>query len=333
MKVIVPMAGMGTRLRPVTLTTPKPLVKIAGKPIVKRLLEDLSKVLPEKITDIGFVIGNFSDEVRQNLHQIAASLGAKSHIFIQNQPLGTAHAVYMAKDLLDENVIIAFADTLFITDKTLQLNSDAVIFTKQVEDPSHYGVVVTNSQGFITKFIEKPKQPVSNRAIIGIYYFSNAKRLRAEIEYLLDNKIMVKGEYQLTDALERMLQKGTAFTTFDIDQWLDCGNKDFLLNTNAKILDHISKRENLINSQTKNTIIIPPVYIGKNVNINNSIIGPYVSVEDYATVEHSIISNSIIFNTAKVKSVNLKGSLIGQKASVCGKEAELSISDFTQVKV
>ena len=201
MKIIVPMAGRGSRLRPHTLTTPKPLIPIAGKPIVQRLVEDIVRICGDKVDEIAFVIGDFGKDVEENLVNIAESLGAKGSIYYQDQPLGTAHAIMCAAPALDGETVIAFADTLFRADFTLDPDSDGVIWVKQVDDPSAFGVVQIADEGHIENFVEKPETFVSDLAIIGIYYMKDGPALRDEMQYLLDNKITDKGEYQLTDAL------------------------------------------------------------------------------------------------------------------------------------
>ena len=333
MKVIVPMAGMGTRLRPTTLTTPKPLVKIAGKSIVHRLLENIFALVPEKITEIGFIIGNFPEDIILELKQISHSLGAEAQFFKQNVPLGTAHAIYMAKDLLSDKVIIAFADTIITAHKQLELNNEAIIFTKKVENPSQYGVVLLNEYGSIIKFIEKPQEPISNQAIVGIYYFQKAQLLLEQIEYLIKNDIRVKGEYQLTDALENMLRNGVNFKHFEIEQWLDTGNKKLLLETNKQLLN---SHKNSIKSQDailESTLIIEPVFLGHNVEIKNSIIGPYVSIEDNAKIENSIIKKSVIFENSYIKNSHLNNSLIGKNAKLDNFKGELHISDYSTINI
>ena len=225
----------------------------------------------------------------------------------------------------------AFADTLFIAQEQVNLNSDAVIFTQEVEDPSHYGVVVTNAQGEIIKFVEKPAEPISNQAIIGIYYFKHGELLKDAIQYIIDNDIKVKGEYQLTDALELMLKRDLKFTTYTIDKWLDCGNLKVLRSTLKEILLQIQDKEQLINSEPENSVIIPPVYIGENVQLKNSVIGPYTSIEQGSVIENSIISNSIILDNATVKNANITESVIGKFAEVQSKQHNLEISDYSKV--
>ena len=335
MKVIIPMAGMGTRMRPHTLTVPKPLIPVAGKPIIHHLVAEIAKVAKEEIEEVAFVVGHFGEAVEKELISIAAEFGATGKIYYQEKPLGTAHAVLCAEQSLSQKVIVAFADTLFDADFVINKNADAVIWVKEVENPSAFGVVKVNSQNQITDFVEKPKQFVSNLAIIGIYYFTDGENLKNELQYLIDNNISVKGEYQLTDALENMKNKGLAFVPGKVNEWLDCGNKDATVFTNRRLLEINSKKyqfcaancENIVNS-----VVINPVYVGKNAVIKNSIVGPHVSIGDNAIIENSIIENSIIQNNTKIESSNFTNSMIGNFVSLKGKTAEFSIGDFTQIQ-
>src|ERR1700749_306503 len=227
MNIIIPMAGMGKRMRPHTLTTAKPLLPIAGKPIVQRLVEDILATCHEKVDDIAFIIGrSFGKEVEEHLCKVAETLGAKGKICYQDVPLGTAHAILCAGDTLTGNVFIAFADTLFKAEFSIDKNKDAIIWTQKVEDPAAFGVVKLNDKQEIEAFVEKPKDFVSDLAIIGVYYFKDGDRLKKELQRLIDNKIMLKGEYQITDAMEHMLENGVKFYTDQVHEWLDCGNKD-----------------------------------------------------------------------------------------------------------
>ncbi|MEH0155745.1 sugar phosphate nucleotidyltransferase [Limibacter armeniacum] len=333
MKIIVPMAGRGTRLRPHTLTTPKPLVKIAGKPIVHRLVEDLAAMSDEKIEEVAFVIGDFGEVVEKELLDIASALGAEGKIYYQEDPLGTAHAIHCAKESLEGNVIVAFADTLFKADFTIDKLQDGIIWTQKVEDPSAFGVVKVNEQGVITDFIEKPQTFVTDLAIIGIYYFREGEVLRNELQYLIDNKIMNSGEYQLTAALENMKQNGTNFKPGTVQHWLDCGNKDALVDTNQNYLNFIKDQDLISDSaELSNTVLISPVYIGANVKITNSVIGPHVSVGDNTEISHSVVTNSIIQEDAKITHVNIENSVVGNKVEYFGRSKDLSIGDFTKVK-
>lgn len=332
MKIIIPMAGMGKRMRPHTLTIPKPLISIAGKPIVQRLVEDISAVCEEKVEEIAFVIGDFGKEAEEKLLTIASNVGAKGSIYYQESPLGTAHAVLCAKEALNGKVIVAFADTLFKADFKLDDSRDGIIWVHKVKDPSAFGVVKIDKQEIITDFIEKPNTFVSDLAIIGIYYFKDGAYLQKELQYLIDNNLQKNGEFQLTDALENMKKKNTRFYTGKVIEWLDCGNKNATVYTNQRILEY-HKKENLTDSSAiiENAIIIQPCFIGKNVKIKNSIIGPHVSIGDYSTIDYSVITNSIIQTNTKIACVNIDNSMIGNNVEYFGGKKEVSIGDFTVI--
>lgn len=334
MNIIVPMAGMGKRMRPHTLTVPKPLVPIAGKPIVQRLVEDIAKVCNTQIDTIGFIIkSSFGKEIEENLKAIAKAVGAKGEIYYQEEALGTAHAIMCAKEILTGPVIIAFADTLFKADFKLDTREEGIIWVQKVEDPSAFGVVKLDANGVITEFVEKPDTFVSDQAIIGIYYFKDGDYLRNELQYLLDNKIIDKGEYQITDALENMKIKGTAFKPGAVTEWLDCGNKDATVYTNQRYLEFIKGQE-LVSKSAKieNSILIEPVYIGEHVTIRNSVIGPHVSIGDQTTVEDSRIENSIIQTNTVVRHANISNSMLGNFATYEGKTKDLSVGDYNKIK-
>ena len=328
------MAGRGSRLRPHTLTIPKPLIPIAGKPIVQRLVEDISNVCNEKVDEIAFIIGDFGKEVETNLISIAESLGARGSIYFQEEALGTAHAILCAKESLKGNIVVAFADTLFKADFKLDNSSDGIIWVKQIENPSAFGVVKLNSTGEITDFVEKPDTYVSNLAIIGIYYFKSGEQLCNELEYLIDNDIKEKGEYQLTNALENMKNKGVVFRPGEVKEWLDCGNKNVTVATNKKVLELNNEfLENNTSASLTNSIVIPPCYIGDNVELTSSVIGPFVSIGDNTKITNCVINNSLIQENSTIKSAVLSNSMIGNNTSYTGKEIDLSIGDFTEIKV
>jgi len=329
MKIIIPMAGMGKRMRPHTLTVPKPLIPVAGKPMVQRLVEDIAKVCTTKIDEIGFVIGKFGAEAEANLIKIAENVGAKGKIYYQEEALGTAHAILCAKELLDGKVIVAFADTLFRADFKLSEENDGTIWVQKVEDPKAFGVVKINSDNVITDFIEKPQEFVSDLAIIGIYYFKDGANLRSEMQYLIDNDLKEKGEYQLTNALENMKAKGVKFSPGAINEWLDCGNKDATVYTNKRMLE-INSNEKLVADSAKieNSTIIAPSFIGENVVIKNSIVGPHASIGANSKIDNSIIKNSIVQSNAKVIGVVIDNSMIGNFAEVNGKSKEYSVGDY-----
>lgn len=334
MNIIIPMAGMGKRMRPHTLTTAKPLIPIAGKPIVQRLVEDIMATANEKVDEIAFIIApHFGKEVEEMLLAVAGNLGAKGKICYQEEALGTAHAILCAADSLKGNVFIAFADTLFKADFKIDTSKDAIIWTQKVDDPSAFGVVKLAEDGRITEFIEKPQTFVSDLAIIGVYYFKDGENLRKEMQYLIDNSIMEKGEYQLTTAMENMKNKGLGFYCDQVEEWLDCGNKDATVYTNQRILEIKKEKEELIASSAKleNVTIVPPCFIGKNVIVRNAVIGPHVSLEADVIVENSLISNSIIQEKTTVKNAFIANSMLGKSVTYSSKAEELSLGDFSVV--
>lgn len=327
------MAGLGKRLRPHTLSVPKPLLPIAGKPIVHRLVEDIAKVCPEKIDKIGFIIHpSFGKEVEDNLKVIAKEVGAEGVIFYQEKALGISHALLFAKELFKGKIIVAFADTLFKADFKLDTTKDGIIWVQKVEDPSQFGVVRLNDKKEITELVEKPTAFVSDLAIIGIYFFKDGEALANEMQYLIDNDIKEKGEYQFTTALQGLNKKGAVFTTGQVTEWLDCGNKNVTVQTNQRYLEFI-KDQPLVSDKAKliNSVIIPPVFIGKGATIENSVVGPYVSVGDDTHVVDSRVHNSIIQKNSKVSKTVLENSLLGNFVIFEGKSTDLSLGDYSTV--
>jgi glucose-1-phosphate thymidylyltransferase len=334
MQIIIPMAGKGKRMRPHTLTVPKPLIAVAGKPIVQRLVEDITKVCGQKVQEIAFVIGpDFGKEVEQTLIKIAEGQGAKGTIHYQEKALGTAHAIMCAKDAIKGKTVVAFADTLFKADFVMDTNQEGVIWVQKIDDPRQFGVVKLNSSGVITDFVEKPAEFVSDLAIIGIYYFKDGDYLKSELQYLLDNDIKDKGEYQLTNALENMKTKGTKFVPGKVTEWLDCGNKDATVFTNQRVLEFDKGKAELKgkNFKNENSIIIEPCFIGNDVTVSNSIIGPHASIGSNSVITNSLIKNSILQGTVKITNANISNSMLGEGAEVKGKALDLSISDYTQI--
>ena len=324
------MAGQGKRMRPHTLMTPKPLIPVGGKPIVQRLLEDIAAMCDEPIYEIGFIIGDFGDVVEKELLDIASSLGAKGKIYYQDIALGTGHAIYCAEPLLTGPVIVAFADTLFRADFKIDPKQEGTIWVKQIEDPSQFGVVKVNEVGAITDFVEKPKDFVSDLAIIGIYFFKDGDHLKRELKYLMDNNIVKGGEYQLTDALENMKQQGVVFRPGTVDHWMDCGNKNATVETNRMILE-FEKDQNLVSSSAviENSTLIQPVQIADGVRIENSVVGPHVSVGKNAVIKNARVSNSIVQSDSSINNAVIENSLIGMQTSIDLSALDLSMGDFS----
>jgi glucose-1-phosphate thymidylyltransferase len=334
MNIIVPMAGRGSRLRPHTLTLPKPLVPVGGNPIVYRLVEDIAAVCADKIDEIAFVIGDFGDQVEKELLQVAEKLGAKGSIYYQKEPLGTAHAVLCASEKLVGPVVVAFADTLFRADFKISPSDEGILWVKQIKDPSSFGVVKLNAAGEIVDFIEKPQEFVSDLAMIGVYYFKDGARLKKELDYLIDNKVMKSGEYQLPDALRRMTLSGCVFKPGEVTEWLDCGNKEVTVHTNKRVLDFdFEKNIPLVHASAKitNSQIIPPCFIGENASIENSIIGPHVSLGANTKINSSVLKNSNIQENTSITNAVIFNSMIGSQVIYNGKANDLSLGDFSIV--
>jgi len=332
MNIIIPMAGMGKRMRPHTLTVAKPLLPIAGKPIVQRLVEDILDTANEKVETIAFIIApHFGKDTEEMLLNVARDLGANGKICYQEEALGTAHAILCAGEALTGNVFIAFADTLFKADFKIDTSKDAIIWTQKVADPSAFGVVKLAADGQITEFVEKPSTFVSNLAIIGVYYFKDGDNLKKELQFLIDNNLKEKGEFQLTNAMENMKNKGIRFYCDQVEEWLDCGNKNATVFTNQRILEIKKNKEKLVADSvvTENSVIIPPCFLGENVRVSNSVIGPHVSLEKGAVVQNAVIRNSIVREDAEISNTVLANSMIGKNTIYNEKATETSLGDYS----
>ncbi|MEX2585678.1 MAG: sugar phosphate nucleotidyltransferase [Balneolaceae bacterium] len=329
MKLIIPMAGRGTRVRPHSHTTPKPLLPVAGTMIIERIVETFSRTMDRKIDEIVYILGpDFGQPIRERLEAMSDRHGAKAVFRVQKIALGTAHAVYSAEKDLQGEVIVVFADTLFDTDSRVSVEgADSVIWLKEVEDPSRFGVAVHQGDT-ITDFVEKPTEPISNLAIIGVYYFRDAEQLKEKIRSLIDqNKTGYGGEYQLTDALDQMLKDGKTFRKATVDEWLDCGTLPAWLETTAAILD--KENSQVDPARFPDSTIHPPVYIGEGVRIINSEIGPYASIEKGAVIEQSHISHSIIQQEAHIQRSRIHTSTVGCHARVEGAEGVVHLGDHS----
>jgi len=334
MKLIIPMAGRGTRVRPHSHVTPKPLLSVKGRNIVERIVDTFSRVLPEVPDEGVFVLGpDFGQEIRDQLTEICEARGMTANFSVQHEALGTAHAVGCAEEHLQGDGVVVFADTLFHIedDVTIEEEADVVAFVREVDDPRRFGVAVRDGEK-VTKLIEKPEDPVSNEALIGIYYVRELADLHEEINYLIDNDVKGKGgEYQLTDAFDRLLQRGEVFTTASVDAWMDCGTIPALLETTGRILDRES--DDLRQGTVEDSVIHEPVYIGPDATITDSVVGPHVSVEAGATVENAVVRNSIIFQEATVENAVLAKSVVGRHAAVRQMRQSLNVGDHSQINV
>ncbi len=337
MNIIIPMAGWGTRLRPHTLTVPKPLINVAGKSVVVRLIDEINASISEPLTNLVFIVKpQFGKEVEQMLLETGRKYNIPAHIVYQEEAMGTAHAVFQAKAFLEGKVFIAYADTLFKGKIIIPPRADSVIVVKKVDRPEQFGVVKMDKHGNIVHFVEKPREFVSDLAIVGIYYFKNGEILRDEITFLMDKGITKSGEYQLTDALTRMLNKGMVFVPASIEKWMDFGNKNAAIQTNKEILqwefEHGKslRGENII---MENVTVNEPCFIGNNVVLKNTEIGPYVSIGDRSIVENARIKNSLIGTHAEIKNTEISGSMLGNFVKINTRTPlpALDLGDYSKI--
>jgi glucose-1-phosphate thymidylyltransferase len=322
MKVIIPLAGFGTRLRPHTYTKPKPLISVAGKPVLGHILDKLANL---DIEEIIFIVGYLGDQIRDHVDN---NYDFPARYVEQKELKGQAHAIRLCRQYVSGPVLILFVDTIFEADLTTlaQEPSDGVIFVKEVEDPRRFGVVIIED-GYITHLVEKPATPVSNLAVIGLYYIRDSEMLFECIDQLIRKDIKTKGEYFLADALQLMVNRGAKFVARTVEAWEDCGKPETVLHTNRYLLEHGGAQE----IETENSVLVSPVYIEKSAVIKDSVIGPYVSVAGNTTITRSIISDSIINEGAHVEDANLSQSLIGKDAHLRGSSQRFNVGDSSQV--
>jgi len=323
MKIILPIAGKGTRLRPHTHVIPKSLIRVAGKPIIDYIIEQIQNI---NFSEIIFIIGHLGEEIQ---NYIFKTYNFKMKFIRQYEFKGLGHAIFHAKDCFenDESVLILLGDIIFTADigKVVELDENQ-IGVMEVKDARKFGVVMIDKNGNITNMIEKPENPPTNLAISGIYYFKSSFKLFNAIEYIIKEKILTKNEYQLTDAMKRMMYMGEKFKIFYVPEWYDCGEKDTLLETNKIMLTRYAT-----NDRINGSIILPPVFIGKDCVIENSIIGPYVSVSEGSYVKNSIIKNSILGKETSVENTILDKSLIGDNSILSESSRELNIGPDSEI--
>ena len=330
MKVLIPVAGAGTRLRPHTYTQPKPLMPVAGKPILSFTIDKLVEV---GLDDFVFVIGYLGDKVRDFIEENYPNL--HTEFVYQEHREGSGHAIWTAREAIEDEdeLLIAFGDTIFDLDMGQMLDCPtSCLGVKRVNDPRDFGVAECDETGRVLKLVEKPRIPKSNLALVGMYKIKEVNALIRAVEYLMNNNLRTVGEIQLTDALQHLVENGTPLQTLPIRNWYDCGRKEVLLQTNAMLLSqpgHASDAFNL--PEFDSTILIHPVSIGKNCQISNSIIGPHVTIGQGVTLDHAIIEDSIIGNFAGLRDVVLRHSVVGSDASIQGMHLSLNIGDNTEI--
>jgi len=328
MQVIIPVAGAGTRLRPLTYTQPKVLISVAGKPILSFIIDDL---LENGIHDFVFVIGYLGEKIKEFVENNYPHINAK--FVTQENREGLGHAIWRAKDLIDLNkeLIIQLGDTIVDIDiKKIMAEPYSTLGVKKVDDPRAFGVAEIDANGFIKAVVEKPTIPKSNMALVGFYFIRETEQLMNALEHIVNNQLRNNSEFYLTDALMEMIKDGIKFKSQKVDSWFDVGKKDILLETNAILLKKLADKT-VNQGSSDNCIIVPPVSIAKGVKLKNSIIGPYVSIGENTEINYSIIKNSIIGSFTRLENVVLHGSLIGSDSSIAGLSQSLNIGDNTEI--
>jgi glucose-1-phosphate thymidylyltransferase len=325
MKVIIPLAGKGTRLRPHTYLTPKPMMKVAGKPVMSYVLDELKKL--GNVEQIVYITGHLKEKIEEFAR---AEMDVPSVFIEQKVQDGTAGAIALARDYVDQPVLIIFVDTIFDADlsKVKSVDADGIIWVKEVEDYQRFGVVVTDKDGNMTKIIEKPKTPISKRANIGLYYIRNWKLLFEGIEWVLKQP-KNQGEYFLTDAFQYMIDKGAKIRVIDVEGWYDAGKIDTMIETNQAMLERGRARRP---RNAGDSTIIDPVYIEDNVTLKKSTIGPNVSIGAGSVLDGTSISHSIVGANAKITKSVLKNSLVGDDTVVEGVKGEVTVGDHSEVR-
>ena len=329
MKAIIPVAGAGTRLRPHTYTQPKPLIPVAGKPLIASIIDQLQE--EADIEEFVLVIGYLGNKIKAYIDENYPTLNI-TYLY-QDERLGLGHAIWIAAASYQDTseILIVLGDTIVEGDlKALLQQPNSCLAVKKVDDPREFGVAEINEKGFIKKVVEKPRIPKSNLALVGIYKITEVPALMKALHYIIENDIRTIDEYQLTDALMYMIEEGVEFTAFEVDNWYDCGKKDILLATNAVLLKRQGNATYAL-PEFENTIIVQPVSIGKNCCIQNSIIGPNVTIGDCSTLNYAIVRNSIIGNYASIEEAVLHKSIIGSDASIKGLSQSLNIGDNTEI--
>lgn len=330
MKAVIPVAGIGSRLKPHTHTQPKSLIPVAGKPILGHIMDRLTKA---GIRDFILIIGYMGDKIEQYISREYPD--CRCTFVIQTLGKGTGHAIWLAREFIepDEELFIVLGDTIFEADLSTVLQSEcSTLGVKKVEDPRFFGVAEVSDDNYITKLVEKPKIPKSNLALVGLYKIKESRALLECIQYLIDNEIRTQNEFHLTDALMCMISRGIKIRTFPVEQWFDCGKKDIILQTNRMLLDRMDGSK-LNSPPFSGTIIVEPVFIGKNVQIKDSIIGPHVSIGDDAIISRSIIRNSIIGPYAELLNAIMEDSLVGSDATLVGTVQSLNLGDSAEIKL
>jgi glucose-1-phosphate thymidylyltransferase len=328
MKVIIPLAGFGKRMRPLTWSKPKPLVNVAGKPVLGHILDKLSS-LDVPVDELIFVVGWLGEQIEE--YYKASNYQYPARYFEQKELLGQAHALWLAREHLTGPALIVFVDTIFEADLRglFESSLDGVLYVREVQDPRRFGVAVIGQDGLVTRLVEKPDTFDNRLAVIGAYYVRDSAWLMRAIDELMARNIQTKGEYYLADALNLMMGQGARFGVRQVSVWEDCGTPQDVLQTNRYLLEH--GQGNGSEAELVNSVIVPPVYIATTARVEHSIIGPYVTIAEHSTVSHAIVRDSIIDEGASISDTMLDRSLIGKEAVVRGRYRVLNVGDSSQV--
>ncbi len=328
MKLVIPLAGFGTRMRPHTYSKPKPLINVAGKPVLAHILDGLSGL---DIEEAIFIVGYLGEQIEAFVEE---NYDFPVTRYVEQKELkGQAHALWLAREYLTGPILIIFVDTIFETDLSVLENpqADGIAFVKEVEDPRRFGVAIVGGNGYVERFVEKPEGMEHRLAVIGVYYLKRGEDLLSAIEELMAKNIQTKGEFYLADALQIMVDRGARFVTHVVDVWEDCGKPDAVLKTNRYLLGAHYDNSAEAGKRVENSILVPPVYVAPTAKVIGSVIGPFATISDGATVRDSVIRDSIVDSGAIVEQAMLSRSLIGQNALVRSRFRRLNVGDFSQV--
>jgi glucose-1-phosphate thymidylyltransferase len=330
MKVVIPMGGLGTRLRPHTWSKPKQLVSVAGKAVLDHVIDIFNTLPGDQDFELVNIVGHLGDQIEEYVHERYPHI--KAHYVVQENPRGQSHAIWLARQYLEGPMLMIFGDTLIETDLSClaAASGDAIAWVKEVPDPRRFGVAQLGSNGWVSRLVEKPQTLENNLAVVGFYYFKDSQALLSAIQEQMERGLELEGEYFLVDAINIMLERGLKMHTCPVDVWLDAGTPETLLETNRYLLDHgmdntreAAKRPNLV--------VVPPVFIHPSASIESSIIGPYVSLGAGCQVSHSIIQNSILEDEAQANGIILEKSLVGRRASLTRRAGVINAGDNTEV--
>lgn len=329
MKIVIPTAGFGTRLRPHTWSKPKPLVSVAGKPVLGHVLDMLNTV--PAVDEVIFIVGYLGDQIREYVTEAYPDLPTR--FVVQEEMLGQSHAIWLAREGLSGPMLMAFVDTLIDVDLAFLADEQAgaIAWVKEVEDPRRFGVADLNQAGKVERLVEKPEDMSNNLAVVGFYYFHEAEALVEAIRQQMESGDMLKGEYYLADAINYLLDEGLDMRVETVDVWEDCGKPEPLLKTNRYLLDH--GRDNTAEVAGQDSVIIPPVFIHPSAEISQSVIGPHASIGAGCVIDRCSVKDSIVEDRTQLSEAQVTGSVIGRDVVISGQHHKLNVGDDSQIQL